>query len=169
MYPWSGSWESLKYPQTVIYLALVSREWKNGSNSSYNCTPFLHSLLTKGKYSSLLPSKACSNDISCYSAPILLHFANQRCPYQTVSYIYIYMYVCMHVYIYIYVYVYVYTYIHIYIYIYVYVYLYIYIYIRTFKLRQSCKQQEQYGPEAASIHKSSVNLDRLSGRLSKTN
>ena len=25
------------------------REWKNGSNSSYNCTPFLHSLLTKGK------------------------------------------------------------------------------------------------------------------------
>ena len=30
-------------------LPLVSREWKNGSNSSYNCTPFLHSLLTKGK------------------------------------------------------------------------------------------------------------------------
>ena len=29
--------------------ALVGREWKNGSNSSYNCTPFLHSLLTKGK------------------------------------------------------------------------------------------------------------------------
>ena len=27
----------------------VSREWKNGSNSSCNCTPFLHSLLTKGK------------------------------------------------------------------------------------------------------------------------
>ena len=25
---------------------MVSREWKNGSN---NCTPFLHSLLTKGK------------------------------------------------------------------------------------------------------------------------
>ena len=25
------------------------REWKDGSNSSYNCTPFLHSLLTKGK------------------------------------------------------------------------------------------------------------------------
>ena len=31
------------------YLPLVSREWKSGSNSSYNCTPFLHSLLTKGK------------------------------------------------------------------------------------------------------------------------
>ena len=30
-------------------LPLVSREWKNGSNSSYNCTPFLHSLLTRGK------------------------------------------------------------------------------------------------------------------------
>ena len=30
---------------------LVSWEWKNGSNSSYNCTPFLHSLLTKGKQS----------------------------------------------------------------------------------------------------------------------
>ena len=27
----------------------VSREWKNVSSSSYNCTPFLHSLLTKGK------------------------------------------------------------------------------------------------------------------------
>ena len=33
-------------PQT---LPLVSREWKNGSNSSCNCTPFLRSLLTKGK------------------------------------------------------------------------------------------------------------------------
>ena len=30
-------------------LPLVSREWRNGSTSSYNCTPFLHSLLTKGK------------------------------------------------------------------------------------------------------------------------
>ena len=30
-------------------LPLVRMEWKNGSNSSYNCTPFLHSLLTKGK------------------------------------------------------------------------------------------------------------------------
>ena len=38
-------WELLE-PQN---LPLVSREWKNGSNSSYNCTPFLHSLLTKGK------------------------------------------------------------------------------------------------------------------------
>ena len=36
------------YPQ-LQNLPLVSREWKNGSNSSYNCTPFLHSLLTKGK------------------------------------------------------------------------------------------------------------------------
>ena len=33
-----------------IYLPLVSREWNNGSNSSYNCTPFLHSLLAKGKH-----------------------------------------------------------------------------------------------------------------------
>ena len=33
-----------------LLLPLVSREWKNGSNSSYNCTPFLHSLLTKGKF-----------------------------------------------------------------------------------------------------------------------
>ena len=32
-----------------LILPLVRREWKNGSNSSYNCTPFLHSLLTKGK------------------------------------------------------------------------------------------------------------------------
>ena len=31
------------------FLPLVSREWRNGSNSSYNCTPFFHSLLTKGK------------------------------------------------------------------------------------------------------------------------
>ena len=36
--------------QTLFFLPLVSREWKNGSNSSYNCTPFLHSLLTKGKF-----------------------------------------------------------------------------------------------------------------------
>ena len=35
-----------------LCLASVSREWKNGSNSSYNCTPFLHSLLTKGAYGS---------------------------------------------------------------------------------------------------------------------
>ena len=34
----------------VIALVLVSRKWKNGSNSSYNRTPFLHSLLTKGKF-----------------------------------------------------------------------------------------------------------------------
>ena len=36
---------------TYRNVPLVSREWKNGSNSSYNCTPFLHSLLTKGKLS----------------------------------------------------------------------------------------------------------------------
>ena len=36
-------------PKLCLNLPLVSREWKNGSNSSYNCTPFLHSLLTKGK------------------------------------------------------------------------------------------------------------------------
>ena len=34
---------------TALFLPLVGREWKNGSNSSYNCTTFLHSLLTKGK------------------------------------------------------------------------------------------------------------------------
>ena len=33
-----------------LYLALVSREWKNGSTGSYNCTPFPHSLVTKGKF-----------------------------------------------------------------------------------------------------------------------
>ena len=33
-----------------LNLPLVSREWKIGSNSSYNCTPFLHSLPTKGKF-----------------------------------------------------------------------------------------------------------------------
>ena len=38
---WKSRWQT--------NLPLVSREWKNGSNSSYNCTPFLHSLLTKGK------------------------------------------------------------------------------------------------------------------------
>ena len=27
-----------------------SREWKNGSNVSCNCTPFLHSLVTKGRF-----------------------------------------------------------------------------------------------------------------------
>ena len=40
---------ALEPPATLKFL--VSREWKNGSNSSYNCTPFLHSLLTKGKSS----------------------------------------------------------------------------------------------------------------------
>ena len=38
-----------RFLQGLLDLPLVSREWKNGSNSSYNCTPFLHSLLTKGK------------------------------------------------------------------------------------------------------------------------
>ena len=33
-----------------LSLPLVGREWKNGSNSSYTCSPFLHSLLTKGKF-----------------------------------------------------------------------------------------------------------------------
>ena len=33
----------------TYYLPFGSGEWKNGSNSSYNCTSFLHSLLTKGK------------------------------------------------------------------------------------------------------------------------
>ena len=33
----------------IINLPLFGREWMNSSNSSYNCTPFLHSLLTKGK------------------------------------------------------------------------------------------------------------------------
>ena len=50
-----------------------------------------------------------------------------------------------------------------------YICMYIYISIRTYKLREGCKQQEQYGPEAARIHKNSVNLNRLSGRLCKTN
>ena len=34
----------------LLPLPLVSREWKNGSNSSSTCTPFLHSQLTKGRY-----------------------------------------------------------------------------------------------------------------------
>ena len=37
------------YKKILFYIPLVSREWRDGSNSSYNCTPFLHSLLTKGK------------------------------------------------------------------------------------------------------------------------
>ena len=41
-----------------LLLPLVSREWKNGSNCSDNCTPFLHSLLTKGKYWGLLDLQA---------------------------------------------------------------------------------------------------------------
>ena len=36
-------------PYILLVLPLVSREWKNGSNGNYSCTPFLHSLLTKGK------------------------------------------------------------------------------------------------------------------------
>ena len=39
-------------------LPLLSREWKNGSNS-YNCTPFLHSLLTKGKQKKIGHQRAC--------------------------------------------------------------------------------------------------------------
>ena len=49
----SSGLEDLGRDLRLVYLPLVSREWKNGSNSSYNCTPFLHSLLTKGKF------KAC--------------------------------------------------------------------------------------------------------------
>ena len=43
---WGPHWPILLL---LLSLPLVSREWKNGSNSSYNCTPFLHSLLTKGR------------------------------------------------------------------------------------------------------------------------
>ena len=46
---WPG-WTYCKTTQAGNNLPLVSREWKNGSNSGYNCTPFLHSLLTEGKY-----------------------------------------------------------------------------------------------------------------------
>ncbi|CAE7286773.1 unnamed protein product [Symbiodinium sp. CCMP2592] len=38
-----------KMKERLLSLPLVCRVWKNGSNSSYICTPFLHSLLTKGK------------------------------------------------------------------------------------------------------------------------
>ena len=47
--PESGGFWSFLELLAALILPLVSREWKNGSNSSYNCTPFLHSLLTKGK------------------------------------------------------------------------------------------------------------------------
>ena len=40
----------------LLYLPLVSREWKNGSNTSYKCTPFPHSLLTKGRYKAVARS-----------------------------------------------------------------------------------------------------------------
>ena len=42
------------------HLPLLSREWKNGSNSSYNCTPFLHSLRTKGKLTNIGDSTCCT-------------------------------------------------------------------------------------------------------------
>ena len=45
----AGAGEALPVFGFGFNLPLVSREWKTGSNSSYNCTPFLHSLLTKGK------------------------------------------------------------------------------------------------------------------------
>ena len=45
-----GSTFALMVDGCPLFLPLVSREWKNGSNSSYNCTPFLHSLLTKGNF-----------------------------------------------------------------------------------------------------------------------
>ena len=45
-----GHDNSNKMRQTcAANLPLVTRAWKTGSNSSYDCTPFLHSLLTKGK------------------------------------------------------------------------------------------------------------------------
>ena len=50
-------------------LPLVSREWKNG-NSSYNCTPFLHSLLTKGK-------KTKTNNITNFSSRRGLSFPHR--------------------------------------------------------------------------------------------
>ena len=55
-----------------IYLRLVSREWKSGSNSSCNCTPFLHSLLTKGKFTrgaNLLSSCFFSGTMLLYPKP----------------------------------------------------------------------------------------------------
>ena len=52
-----GGFRGLKFGSpTARSLPLVSREWKIGSNSSYNCTPFLHSLLTKGKVSTGISS-----------------------------------------------------------------------------------------------------------------
>ena len=53
-----GRWQGTTGPKILTALSLhttsrnlplVSREWKNGRNSSYHCTPFLHSLPTKGK------------------------------------------------------------------------------------------------------------------------
>ena len=55
--------QTRKLCMMAIVLPLVSREWKNGSNSSYNCTPFLPSLLTKGKWSAKGRSSA-SQDAS---------------------------------------------------------------------------------------------------------
>ena len=43
-------WDAIPTTGNYIHLPLVSRERKNGSYSSHNCTPFLHFLLTKGKY-----------------------------------------------------------------------------------------------------------------------
>ena len=57
----------------AMFLPLVSRECKNGSNSSYNCyssygsnssyncSPFLHSLLTKGKCYEASPKAPCTH------------------------------------------------------------------------------------------------------------
>ena len=45
-------------------LPLVSREWKSGSNSSYNCTPFLHSLLRR---SDEAQSLSCTTETYCRS------------------------------------------------------------------------------------------------------
>ena len=56
-------------------LPWVSREWKNGSNSSYNCTPFLHSLLTKGKGKGMFSAP-------CHPNPKTKHSAHRRLKWQ---------------------------------------------------------------------------------------
>ena len=61
------------FPALLGNLPLVSREWKNGSNSSYNSTPFLHSLLTKGKGNcSALKSSAAKKALNTVRSSRLL-------------------------------------------------------------------------------------------------
>ena len=60
---------------------MVSREWKNGSNSSYNCTPFLHSLLTKPKVSIRAPGCASlQGRRSCRDSPCPFPSCHPRPP-----------------------------------------------------------------------------------------